>query len=111
MNLTPVSGEAHADATIEGLAAASVEDYLEYFKANGLGVAKKLLEYPIGRNPNYGTINSKVRLALDTIKSSSLIDRLRVEDLIGNFVAYENSMTSSTDVDEKGNPIARQLPT
>ena len=105
------SGEAYAETTIKGLAHASVDDYVQYFKLNGMAVVKKLLEYPARQTKMHSVIHARVRDALGIIRSNSLIDRLRVEDLMGNFAAYENSMTSSAEVDENDKPVVRQLPT
>jgi hypothetical protein len=100
-------GEAHAEATIKGLAYASVDDYVQYFKLNGMAVVKKLLEYPARQTKMHSVIHARVRDALGIIKSNSLIDRLRVEDLMSNFSAYENSMISSTEVDDNGKPVIK----
>jgi hypothetical protein len=97
-------GETSTDEVIDGLAHAGVEDYVSYFKGNGVGKAKPLLNLSIERNIKSKKVHSTVWEALDLIKAGSVIDRLRVEDLVDNFTAYDRSGTSDDDLDEDDDP-------
>jgi hypothetical protein len=88
-------GETSSDVVIDGLARASADDFVNYFKAYGIGKSKPLLHLSIERNAKFKAINSMVWEALNVIKAGSVIDRLRVDDLLNNFTSYDKSGTST----------------
>ena len=75
-------------STIEGLAMASIDDYLGYFKQRGLAAVKSLLSLPLGGAPEYRELHTKAMTALSIISKGSVIDRRRVEQRVGDMDAF-----------------------
>jgi hypothetical protein len=80
-------GSGYSNTIIEGLGAASVATYIDYFRAQGLDAAKTLLSLPPSGLTALQQVREKTLEALATIARESVIDRRRVRTQVGDVEA------------------------